>query len=70
MLIYCGNHFIMHVSEIIMWYTASLYSIACQLYPNKTEGKKKNLLLRFLETRHVTPYREMGKSPNGQGQKT
>ena len=42
---YCGNHFMMHTSQIIMLYT--LYSAICQLYLNKTGRKKKgNCLYR------------------------
>ena len=29
-----------YVSQIIMLYTSNLYSAACQLYLNKTGGKK------------------------------
>ena len=32
---YCGHHFMMHVSQIIMLYT-NLYSVICKLYINKT----------------------------------
>ena len=29
------------VSQIIMLYTLNLYGVVCQLYPNKTGGKKE-----------------------------
>ena len=37
--IYCGNHFMMCVSQIIILYILNLYSVICQLYLNKT-GRK------------------------------
>lgn len=37
---YCGNHFMMYTSQIIMLYTLNLYSTICQLYLNKTRRKK------------------------------
>ena len=36
---YCGNHFLMYLSQIIMLYIINLYSAVCQLYL-KTERKK------------------------------
>ena len=36
---YCGNHFMMYVSQIIMLYTLNLHSAACQLNLNKTRRK-------------------------------
>lgn len=40
---YCGNHFMMHVRQIIILYTLSWDSAACQLYLNKTgRGRKKD----------------------------
>ena len=33
----------MFVSQIIIPYTLNLYSAACQLYFNKSEGKKKSI---------------------------
>ena len=41
---YCGNHFMVYVSQIIMLYTLNLYSAECQLYLNKTRRKKKEYL--------------------------
>ena len=32
---YCGNHFMMHVSQIIMLYMVNIYSAICQMYLNK-----------------------------------
>ena len=40
---YCGNHFMMYLSLIIMLYTLNLYSGVCQLHLNKTERKKKRI---------------------------
>ena len=40
--IYCGHHFMMYVSQIIMLYTLNLYSVVFQLYLNKTGRKKRN----------------------------
>ena len=37
---YCGNHFMMYVSQIIILYTLNLHSAICQLYLNKPKGKK------------------------------
>ena len=39
-LTYCGHHFMMCISQIIMLYTLNLYSAVCQLYLNKI-GRKK-----------------------------
>ena len=36
---YCGNHLIIHVSQVIMLYI--LNSAVCQLYLNKTRGGKE-----------------------------
>ena len=36
---YCGNHFMMDVSQINVLYTLNLYNPVCQLYLNKT-GRK------------------------------
>ena len=33
--IYCGNHFMMYVSQIIMLYMVNIYSAICQMYLNK-----------------------------------
>ena len=38
--IYCGNHFMLYKSQIIMLYTLNLYSAACQLYLNETGEEK------------------------------
>ena len=35
---YCGHHFTIHVSQVIMLYT--LFSVVCQLYLNKTTKNK------------------------------
>jgi len=35
--IHYGNHFMMHVSLIIMLYALNLYSAICPLYLNKTK---------------------------------
>ena len=40
---YCGHHFMMQVSQIIMLYTLNLHSAICQLYLNKTRRKKRRL---------------------------
>lgn len=37
--IYCGNHFAIYVSQIMMLHALNLYSAICQLYLNKTMGK-------------------------------
>lgn len=36
---YCGNHFTIYLSQIILMYTLNLYSVVCQLYLNKTRKK-------------------------------
>ena len=41
---YCGNNFMMYVSQIIMLCNLSLYSAVCQLYLNKTGRKSESLL--------------------------
>ena len=38
MLTYCGNHFMIYVSQIIMLYTLYLHRTVCQVYLDKTEG--------------------------------
>ena len=38
---HCDNHFMIHVSQIIMLYTLNLYNALCQLYLNKTGKRKK-----------------------------
>ena len=43
--IYCGNYFMMYVSQIIMWHTLNLYSVVCQLFLNET-GRKKRIIVR------------------------
>lgn len=40
MLTYCGDHFTLCVSQVIMPYTLNLYSAIYQLYLNKTERKQ------------------------------
>ena len=46
---YCGNHFTIWVSQIIILYNVSLHSVISQLYHNKTgkinKHKNKNLFL-------------------------
>ena len=39
--IYCDNHFMIFISQIIMLFTLNLYPVVCQLHPSKT-GRKKN----------------------------
>ena len=39
---YYDNHFMMHVSQIIMLQTLNLHCATCQLYLNKI-GRKNNL---------------------------
>ena len=46
--IYCGNYFLMYVSQMIMLFTLTLYSAICQLYLNKT-GKKEKKKAEILE---------------------
>ena len=41
---YCGNHFMMHVSQIIMLYTRNLHN-AFQLYLNKAGIKKERRVI-------------------------
>ena len=41
---YCGNHFMMYVSQIVMLYTLNLHSAVYQLYLNTTERKIKRWL--------------------------
>ena len=41
---YCGNHFMIYVSQIIKLYTLNSYTAVCQLYLNKAGRKKKNCL--------------------------
>ena len=41
---YCGNHFMMYISQIIVLYTLNLYSVICQLY-QKNWKKKLNKML-------------------------
>ena len=36
-LMYCDNHFMMYISQIIMLYTLNLYNALYKLYLNKTE---------------------------------
>ena len=38
---YCDNHFIIYVNQIIMLYTLNVYSAVSQLYLNKSGRKKK-----------------------------
>ena len=45
---YCGHHFMMYVSQIIMLYTLNLYSAVCQLYLKKTGRKKLRVLILFM----------------------
>ena len=47
--LYCGNHFIMYASHIIMLYTLNTYSVVCQLQLNKTGRgeKKKKVIIRI-----------------------
>ena len=40
----CRYHSIIYVSQVIMLYTLKLYSVACQLFLNKTERIKENLV--------------------------
>ena len=42
--IYCGDHFMMCVSQIFMLRTLDLYSAVCQLHLNKT--RRKNILIK------------------------
>ena len=44
---YCGNNFMMYVSQSIMLCTLNLYSAVCQLYLNKT-GRKKGILKNYI----------------------
>ena len=37
---YYGNHFMIHISQIIMLYILNLYRVVCQLYLNKNWMKK------------------------------
>ena len=51
--IYCGHHFMMYVSQIIMLYTLNLYSAVCQFYLNKTGRKNicsNNICQFYLNT--------------------
>ena len=36
-----SNQFTIYVSEVILWYISNLYTAICQLYLNKTGGKKQ-----------------------------
>ena len=38
---FCDNHFMMYVSQIIMLYTLNLCSAVCQLYRNTTGTKNE-----------------------------
>ena len=38
---YCGHHEMMYVSQTIMLYNLNLFIAVCQLYPNKTERRRK-----------------------------
>ena len=40
MLNYCDIRFMIHVIQDVILYTLNLYSAVCQLYINKTGGKK------------------------------
>ena len=51
MFIYCGNHFIIYVSQVIMLHTLNLHSAICQLYLNKTERKKITLFLQIFRVK-------------------
>ena len=42
MLNCCDNHFMIYVIQAVTLYTLNLYSAVCQLYVNKTGGKKDN----------------------------
>ena len=42
---YCGHYFMMYISQIIMLYTLNSYSAMCQLYLEKWEGKKADVLV-------------------------
>ena len=46
--VYCGNHFTIYVTQIIMLHTLNLHSAVCQLYLSKTEGKKEQQSLRTM----------------------
>ena len=45
--IYCDNHFMIFVSQIIMLYTLNLYTVVCQLHLSKIGRKKNNYNLYF-----------------------
>ena len=49
MLTYCGNHFTIYVSHVVMPYTLILNSAACQLYFIKTRGKENTEKVSFRE---------------------
>ena len=38
---YCGSHFMMYTSQIIMFYTLNSYSAVCQLHFKETGKKPK-----------------------------
>ena len=47
-LTYGDNHFMMYVSQIIMFYMLNVYSAVFQLYLTKSEGKNSLYNLYFL----------------------
>ena len=46
-LAYCGNHFTIYVSQIIMLCTLKLHNTVCQWYLNKT-GAGNTAALKFI----------------------
>ena len=50
---YCGNHFLMYLSQIIMLYIINLYSAVCQWYLNKTRRKKVKINVKKILISHL-----------------
>lgn len=46
MLTYCGNHFTIYLSQIVILYTLNLYSVVCPCVSIKLGGKKNNLKIK------------------------
>lgn len=45
-LMYCDNHFMMYISEIIMLGTLNVYRDVCQFYLNKTGRKNGKKIIK------------------------
>ena len=57
---YFSYHFTTYVNKTIMLYTLNLYSDVCQLFLNKTGGKKELSfkLSRILSWHHTRPHQQ------------